>query len=64
MEETAAFSLINVRVELPPSVLTVDAGGDRVVSVGEPERFQAYFTPPQGIEEFTFSWDFGDHLLP
>lgn len=64
MEETAAFSLINVRVELPPSVLTVDAGGDHVVSVGEPERFQAYFTPPQGIEEFTFSWDFGDHSPP
>ena len=64
MEETAAFSLINVRVELPPSVLTVDAGGDRVVSVGEPERFQAHFTPPQGIEEFTFSWDFGDHSPP
>ena len=61
MEETAAFSLINVRVELPPTVLPVDAGGDRVVSAGEPERFQAYFTPPQGIEEFTFSWDFGDH---
>ncbi len=64
MEETAAFSLINVRVELPPSVLTVDAGGDHVVSVGEPERFQAHFTPPQGIEEFTFSWDFGDHSPP
>ncbi len=34
------------------------------MSVGEPERFQAYFTPPQGIEEFTFSWDFGDHSPP
>ena len=61
MEETAAFSLINVRVELPPTVLPVDAGGDRVVRAGEPARYQAHFTPPPGIEEFTFSWDFGDH---
>ena len=64
MEETAAFSLINVRVELPPTVLPVDAGGDRVVRAGEPARYQAHFTPPPGIEEFTFSWDFGDHSSP
>ena len=50
MEETAAFSLINVRVELPPTILPVDAGGDRVVRAGEPARFQAHFTPPPGIE--------------
>ncbi len=64
MEETAAFSLINVRVELPPTILPVDAGGDRVVRAGEPARYQAHFTPPPGIEEFTFSWDFGDHSPP
>ena len=64
MEETAAFSLINVRVELPPTVLPVDAGGDRIVRAGEPARFQALFTPPPGIEEFAFSWDFGDHSPP
>ena len=64
MEETAAFSLINVRVELPPTILPVDAGGDRVVRAGEPARFQAHFTPPPGIEEFSFSWDFGDHSPP
>ncbi|MCE2458542.1 MAG: DUF4349 domain-containing protein [Dehalococcoidia bacterium] len=64
MEETAAFSLINVSVELPPTVLPVDAGGDRVVRAGEPARYQAHFTPPPGIEEFTFSWDFGDHSSP
>ena len=64
MEETAAFSLINVRVELPPTVLPVDAGGDRVMRAGEPARFQAHFTPPAGIEEFSFSWDFGDHSPP
>ena len=64
MEETAAFSLINVKVELPPTVLPVDAGGDRVVRAGEPARFQANFRPPPGIEEFTFTWDFGDHSPP
>ncbi len=64
MEETAAFSLINVKVELSPTILPVDAGGDRVVRAGEPARFQANFTPPPGIEEFTFRWDFGDHSPP
>ena len=64
MEETAAFSLINVRIELPPTILPVDAGGDRVARAGEPARFQAHFTPPPGIEEFSFRWDFGDHSPP
>lgn len=61
MEETAAFSLINVTVELAPMAMGVDAGGDRTVSAGEPTRFQAKFTPPDGIDRFAFTWDFGDH---
>ncbi len=61
MEETAAFSLINVTVELAPMAMGVDAGGDRTVSAGEATRFQAKFTPPDGIDSFAFTWDFGDH---
>ena len=61
MEETAAFSLINVSVALAPMAMSVDAGGDRTVSAGEAARFQAKFTPPDGIDAFTFAWDFGDH---
>ena len=61
MEETAAFSLINVSVALAPIAMGVDAGGDRTVSAGEATRFQAKFTPPDGIDSFAFTWDFGDH---
>ena len=61
MEETAAFSLINVSVALAPMAMSVDAGGDRTVSAGEAARFQAKFTPPNGIDAFAFTWDFGDH---
>ena len=64
MEETAAFSLIKVTVGLAPFTLVVDVGGNRTVSAGEPTRFQAQFSPPTGIEDFTFSWDFGDHSSP
>lgn len=61
MEETAAFSLINVTAALAPMAMGVDAGGDRTVSAGEATRFQARFTPPSGIDDFAFVWDFGDH---
>ena len=61
MEETAAFSLINVTAALAPMAMGVDAGGDRTVSAGEATRFQARFAPPSGIDDFAFVWDFGDH---
>ena len=64
MEETAAFSLINVSVRLAPVTMSVDAGTDRTVSAEEPVQFRARFRPPQGIDEFTFTWDFGDHSEP
>jgi hypothetical protein len=48
--------------------MPVDAGEDQTVSVlnprlraeFEPARFRATFEPPEGIEDFTFTWDFGD----
>ena len=30
----------------------------------EPARFRATFEPPEGIEDFTFTWDFGDGSAP
>lgn len=64
LEQTAAFSLINVDLRLAPQPLAVDAGVDRTFSVGQDGRFRAYFTPPAGIEDFTFTWDFGDGTEP
>ena len=64
LEQTAAYSLINVNLRLAPQPLVVDAGADRTFGVGQDGRFRAYFTPPVGIEDFEFTWDFGDGSEP
>ena len=64
LEETSAFSLINVLLRLSPIDMPVDAGPDQTFSLGENARFRATFTPPEGIEDFTFTWDFGDGSPP
>lgn len=60
LEETSAFSLLNVRLELSPMDMEVDAGVDKTVSIRENVRLRATFEPPEGIEDFSFTWDFGD----
>lgn len=60
LEETAAFSLVNISLNLAPQGMRVDAGDDRTFSVGEVVRFRATFYPPEGMDDFDFTWDFGD----
>ena len=60
LEETAAFSLVNISLNLAPQDMRVDAGEDKAFSVGEIARFRAIFYPPEGIDDFRFTWDFGD----
>ena len=60
LEETSAFSLINVNLELASDSIELDAGSDQTASELEPARFRATFTPPEGITEFRYEWDFGD----
>ncbi len=60
LEQTAAFSLINVGLRLAPVDMRVNGGSDQSVSVGEVARFRATFIPPQGIDDFFFTWNFGD----
>lgn len=60
LEETAAFSLVNISLNLAPQEMRVDAGDDKAFSVGEVARFRATFYPPEGIDDFYFAWDFGD----
>ena len=60
LEQTSAFSLINVRLNLAPTDMSVDAGPDQTASLGRVARFRATFKPPEDIDEFTFTWDFGD----
>ena len=64
LEETSAFSLVNVGLSLRPAEMAVDAGEDQTVSIGQVTRFRASFRPPEGIEDFIFTWDFGDGSEP
>ena len=57
LEQTSAFSLVNVRLQAVPSEMPVDAGTDLTLAVGRSERFRASFTPPEGIDEFVVTWD-------
>lgn len=60
LEQTSAFSLINVVLRLAPTEMFVDAGDDQTLSLGGVARFRATFIPPEGTDSFTFTWDFGD----
>ena len=60
LEESSAFSIIRVNLSLAPMAVVVDAGADQTVAVGVPVSFRATFSPPDGIEDYTISWDFGD----
>ncbi len=59
LEQSSAYSLINVRVNLEPQTMPLDIGDDRTFSVGRSYSFRATFSPPEGIEAFHWSWDFG-----
>ena len=60
LSQTSAFSLIEVSMRVSPVEIEVDPGEDVSLREGEVGRFRASFTAPEGIEEFTFHWDFGD----
>ena len=60
LKETSAFSLVTVNLTLAEGMMAVDAGEDQVISAEEPARFRATFRPPEGIDQFRATWDFGD----
>ena len=64
LDQTSAFSLINVTLVLEPQDMDIDAGGDQIAGVGQPVQFRAFFKPPEGIDRFSFVWDFGDGSEP
>ena len=64
LEQTSAFSLITVSLRLAPLDMNIDAGPDQSVAVHSPTRFRATFTPPEGMDEHTITWDFGDGSEP
>ena len=60
LAQTAAYSLITVTLGVPPVAMSADAGPDRAFAAGAAARFRAAFRPPPGIDDFTWTWDFGD----
>ena len=60
LEQTSAYSLMNVSLSEEPREMVPDAGPDVRAGVDEAIRFRASFTPPDGIESFDYTWDFGD----
>jgi uncharacterized protein YfcZ (UPF0381/DUF406 family) len=72
ISESEAYSLIHVMMQAAPVLMSVDAGPDIAVGVmntgipyeppgvGDPSIFRARFTPPEGIEDFLITWNFGD----
>ena len=64
LQETSAFSLLNVNLQLLPVAMPVIAGPDQTFSIGQIARFRATFDPPEGVDDFTFTWDFGDGTQP
>lgn len=64
LEQTSAYSLINIYLQASPLALPVNAGTDKTFAVGATARFRATFQPPEGIDRFSWRWDFGDGFRP
>ena len=60
LSQVAAYSLVNVNLKLSTVAMPVDAGPDIAFRVGQANRLKANFEPPPGIDEFSYTWDFGD----
>lgn len=60
MQETAAYSLVNLRLTTKPGDMTVEIGPDATFRAGVNTGFRAVFRAPEGVDEFNFTWDFGD----
>ena len=64
LEETSAFSLVNVTMRVKRVDLRVDAGEDRTVSIGQTVRFKATFRTPDESADYRVVWNFGDRSEP
>ena len=64
LEETSAFSLVNVTMRVERVDLRVEAGADRTVSIGQTVRFKATFRTPDDSANYRVEWNFGDRSQP
>ncbi|MCH8230733.1 MAG: DUF4349 domain-containing protein [Chloroflexi bacterium] len=60
LSQSSAFSFISVALESVPIELNIDAGDDIAAAVGHPVTYRVKFTPPEDMEEFVITWNFGD----
>ena len=60
MAETSAYSLVNAALTTEPGEMPVEIGQDATFRSGVSAKFRATFRPPAGVDEFKFTWDFGD----
>ena len=60
LEQSTAFSRVNIDLRLTPKELLVDAGENLRTAAGKLVRFKATFVVPEGAEAFEYVWDFGD----
>ncbi|MCH8116032.1 MAG: DUF4349 domain-containing protein [Chloroflexi bacterium] len=60
LSQSSAFSFISVALESVPIELTIDAGDDIAAAVGHPVTYRVKFTPPEDMEDFVITWNFGD----
>ena len=65
LSQTAAFSLVNLSLTTRPGGMEVEIGQDAATyRAGLSAGFRATFEAPEGVEEFRFTWDFGDGTDP
>ena len=65
LSETAAYSLVNLSLTTKPGDMSVEIGSDSATyRAGLRATFRATFLPPEGVDEFRFTWDFGDGSRP
>ena len=65
LSQTSAYSLVNLSLTTRPGELQVEIGQDAATyRAGLSAGFRATFEAPEGVEEYWYTWDFGDGSEP
>ena len=65
LSQTSAYSLVNLSLTTRPGELAVEIGQDAATyRAGLSAVFRATFEAPDGVEEYRYTWDFGDGSEP
>ena len=65
LSQTAAYSLVNLSLTTRPGEIAVEIGEDAATyRAGLSAGFRATFEAPEGVEEYTYTWDFGGGTDP